>query len=92
MKRFLTGDMVEWTSQSQAYRKKKAGKVVGVVPAGFHIDRMEALWSAGWDKPKNPGMSRDHETYLIAVGARRRLYWPRVVHLSAAGGSKEEST
>lgn len=81
---FQVGDWVKWTSQSQGYRKTKVGKVVGVVPAGYHIDRMQALWSAGWDKPKQPGIQRDHTTYLVQVGNRRRLYWPRVSQLDRA--------
>lgn len=77
---FKVGDYVEWESQSAAYWKVKRGMVVAVVPADVHPNR---VLPAGYIL-KNPGMRRDHESYLVQVGPRAvRLYWPRVKHLRA---------
>lgn len=83
MERFSEGDYVEWTSQSQGYSKTKVGKVVAVLPAGYHPNRLEAFWAAGWKKPVLPGLQRDHESYMVNVKGRS-VYWPRVSKLKRA--------
>lgn len=74
------GDIVQWTSQSSAYTKTKTGTIVAVVPArsnphDFIPDGFTCNSSSGF------GMYRNHESYLVQVGKRNALYWPRIKHL-----------
>lgn len=68
------GAMVVWTSQANGRALEKRGRVVDVVPAGARPDGI-----------REPGLPRDHESYLVratTVNARGRrragAYWPRV--------------
>jgi hypothetical protein len=68
---FKIDDVVEWVSQSAGVAKKKRGKVVRILGAG---DRPDGV--------RNPGLPRDHVSYIVKVGSRR--YWPRVSQLRSA--------
>jgi len=76
------GDLVKWTSQSGGFTKSKRGRIIAVVPAGMEPERFipeghKYRSSYGF------GISRNHESYLVAVdGEGRGLYWPRVRHLT----------
>jgi hypothetical protein len=66
------GDRVEWTSQAGGCTRTKAGIVEVVLRPGEQ--------PAPLSKNRNPGMPRDHESYLVRVKGRG-LYWPRVAAL-----------
>lgn len=72
------GSKVRWNSQAGGVWKVKIGTVVGIVPPekdprGF-VPTGFIVKEAGWG-------GRDHESYLIQVGRRRRLMWPLVKNL-----------
>lgn len=82
---FKIGDKVKWWSQSSGWGSLKIGEVVLAIPEG----RSPSLDLLGKDFPecstsamKNPGMGRDHESYIVRVPsgtkAKDKLYWPRV--------------
>jgi hypothetical protein len=77
---FKVGDEVKWTSQSGGFRKEKLGKVVAVVPAA---QKPQDFIPEGFNFG-NDGRPRPHESYLIQIGKRRKLYWPRVEYLQLA--------
>ena len=78
---FAQGQEVVWKSQSAGYTKVKVGKVVALVDRDVEPNR--ALAAAGARGTiKNPGMVRDHLSYVIRADGR--LYWPRVSHLRPA--------
>lgn len=64
---FKVGDEVEWTSSSAGVTKTKRGRVERVIPP------------SGEPGVRNPGLPRDHESYVVRAGGR--LYWPRVAAL-----------
>lgn len=66
---FKIGDRVEWTSQSAGCTRTKAGVVECVLDPREEPGPMS--------KNRNPGMVRDHVSYLVRVKGRG-LYWPRV--------------
>lgn len=74
MTAFCVGDVVEWTSQSRGRVKRKRGKVLGILHAGY----MPVMGSAK--------KARDHISYIVRVreGRRSREYWPRVSQLALA--------
>lgn len=63
---FALGNWVTWKSQANGYWKEKTGKIVEVVPARARPN----------SKIKEPGLSRQEESYVVKVGSQ--LYWPRV--------------
>lgn len=67
---FKLNEKVQWTSQSQGSSLTKRGEIVEVVPKG--VQPQTPLI--------NPGMHRNHESYVVQVG--RKFYWPRVKQLS----------
>lgn len=74
---FKIGDEVEWSTQANGYTRTKRGEVVAVVEA-FHVPLRE-------HKIDRPGLSREHESYIVRVrGQRTRNYWPRVSGLRKA--------
>lgn len=75
------GDKVEWESQSLGNWTRKVGVIVAVVPAG-----RDPKWLApsGTVIHSLHAYSRNEESYLVQVGKRRLLYWPRVSWLSMA--------
>lgn len=74
---FQIGDEVEWESSSGGYAKFKRGIVVAVVPANaFPHKHCPPQF-----KLINPGGPRPVESYLVRVGSRSKLYWPRVRQL-----------
>lgn len=86
--RFKVGDKVKWWSQSSGWGGLKIGEIVLVVPE----DRSPSPNLLREDFPdcsinamKNPGMGRDHESYIVRVPsgtkAKDKLYWPRVSKL-----------
>jgi hypothetical protein len=77
---FSVGDRVEWTSQSAGIVKHKEGDVVQVVPPGGYPVGV-----------RNPGMSRNHLSYVVRV-KRRGLYWPRASALRWAPPSPVDAT
>lgn len=78
--KFKKGDIVTWTSQSQGYTRTKTGKIVAVVQAGQEpLTKVPEGCSLG-----KPGWVRDHESYLVQVDGKKRLYWPLVSKLSLA--------
>ena len=74
------GDIVEWTSQSGGHVRTKCGHIVEVV-LPMHVPKR---------KPRNAGLMRDHESYVVmahvlngtkAQRKRFRSYWPRISQL-----------
>ena len=84
MPKFRAGEKVEWTSQAGGYTKTKTGVILVVVPAGVcpkkHANSLELVNVL---PPQYPGCPRDHETYLVQLGRRTRLYWPLVRNLKS---------
>jgi hypothetical protein len=77
------GDKVEWASQSQGYSKQKCGYIVAVVIPGESPNMAINLQLRGYSQNlRNPGLPRDHESYVVQVGTK--LYWPRVSQLRMA--------
>jgi len=79
---FKVGDAVFWGSVSSGSYKRKVGVVVAVVEADERPVLPEGLKcnsSAGY------GLPRDHRSYLVQVGNKKGVYWPRVKHLGRAG-------
>ena len=79
---FKKGDIVRWTSQAAGVRNVKEGVVVEVLDEG-QVPEHKIRW---------PGMSRNHESYLIKArvvesngtpveGRRVKYYWPKVKNL-----------
>jgi hypothetical protein len=75
---FQVGDGVYWGSVSGGSYKRKVGVVVAVVEAGERPVPPEGL---GCNSAAGYGMSRDHRSYLVQVGNKKGVYWPRVKHL-----------
>jgi len=78
MEEFQVGDGVYWGSASSGSYRRKVGVVVAVVEAGENPVPPEGLKcnsAAGY------GMPRDHRSYLVRVGNKKGVYWPRVKHL-----------
>jgi hypothetical protein len=67
---FKIGDRVVWSSASNGTWEKKVGIVERVCPPNYRPN----------DLIPGCGLSRDHESYVIRVGARPgvkgKLYWP----------------
>jgi hypothetical protein len=78
MKKFKLGYQVTWTSQAQGTSKTKCGTIVAVVPAGSD----PAAYVPGTFSLDPTGVARDHESYLVHVPGRNRLYWPVVSRLT----------
>lgn len=88
MTRFKKGDNVTWSSQAGGVEKRKFGTVVIIVPArnpvaGYSDDAVEMTGARGLDAP---GLSRDHESYIVHVPTKNgrsngKLYWPVVKKL-----------
>lgn len=80
------GDTVSWTSQAAGTTKRKTGKIVAVVPAGkdpaLYVPK--GLLINAWR-----GDERDHESYLVRVGNKKLLYWPRVSQLKEKESKKK---
>jgi hypothetical protein len=79
----IIGDRVVWESQAQGRWKTKQGKVVAVVPA---YERASRYVPDGYNKVDGWGMSRNHESYIVAVG--QNLYWPRVSALKVVSSGR----
>jgi hypothetical protein len=81
---FKTGDNVSWSSQANGSPKIKTGEVVFVLPARStpyrFVNELKSKFNCAAVDART--LSRDHESYLVAVPARKkgkpRLYWPRV--------------
>ena len=83
---FFLGQEVTWKSQSAGYWKEKKGIIVAVVPP--NMDPVKFI-PDGY-QAKGLGFHRDHESYLVRIGNRISLSWPRVsALLRGAGGSVE---
>jgi hypothetical protein len=84
---FKVGDVVEWESQSHGFKKRKEGTVVAVVLPSCSADG--SIPPGHGYKLYIPGGTRDMESYLVKVGKRRTLYWPRssALHLAGSLGS-----
>jgi hypothetical protein len=84
MKELITkGTKVSWSSQANGTTIQKVGVVIAVVDPREGLtgamNRAEGPgWSLRYGLPSAPGTWRKHESYLIQVGKRKRLYWPRV--------------
>ena len=78
MEEFKVGDGVYWGSVSGGSYKRKVGVVVAVVEAGEKPVPPEGL---GCNSAAGYGMPRDHRSYLVQVGNKKGVYWPRVKHL-----------
>lgn len=82
---FKLNEEVKWTSQAQGCTTTKTGRIVFVLPS-------DASWPTGLEKDYishyGGGSHRDHESYLVAVPAKKNgkphLYWPRVSALSSS--------
>ena len=75
MATFQVGDQVQWISGARGTVTLKVGTIIAVVPAG------EAPPRKGL---RDPGVPRDHESYIIKVVAQR--YWPHVNKLTRSHG------
>jgi len=91
---FEIGARVAWESQSASHSTRKTGQVLAVVPPEQTVEG--ALLVVGKNledfalRTTAFGMSRRHESYLVAVPpksprGRPTLYWPRVSHLRRKG-------
>lgn len=85
---FKPGDKVKWASQSAGITKEKTGEIVLVIPKWSRPDCVfleEDFPDCNTTAMKNPGFSRDHESYIVRVPsgttAKDKLYWPRVSKL-----------
>ena len=83
------GDQVSWKSQAGGSWKVKTGVIVSVVPLGTDAHQVAIPPGTRLD---GPGMCRDHESYLVRVGKKTTLYWPRVAGLSMAWAVPETVT
>ena len=89
MPQFKKGDLVTWSSQAGGYSKRKVGTVVSVVPKDtpvfqYNAIAMDDTGARGLDYP---GLSRDHESYIVHVptktgSGKGKLYWPVVNKLA----------
>lgn len=79
---FKIGDQVAWTSQSGGSKKDKVGVVLMVIKADSDV---RAVSVSGFKPLSNPGMRRDHDSYIVGVrsksASRGDLYWPRAAAL-----------
>ncbi len=75
--RYKVGDRVWWTSQAGGYATTKHGVIIAVVPAYRSPHSVIGL-SPGFCVRCDSSTVRRHESYLVRVGRRARLYWPRV--------------
>jgi hypothetical protein len=73
-RRLIVGDEVSWVSQAGGHSKRKAGRVVQVVPPKAMPCKKFA------DALRSSGLPRKEESYVVQVG--KKLYWPRVNLLS----------
>lgn len=69
---FKLRNRVFWVSQSSGFETEKEGIIVRVIAAGSRPEKSGKTM-------KQPGMPRDHESYIVKVG--EKLYWPRVSQL-----------
>lgn len=80
MPSFKKGDTVTWTSQASGFKKKKTGKVVGVIMAGYIPGQVnEKFYFRGFGVKGRP-----HRSYIVDVNGK--LYWPLVKYLKLKGG------
>jgi len=77
---FKVGDQVAWTSQAGGHEKTKTGTVRVVVPA---VEFPTIRTPYGFSLYTDSNHARDHESYLVQMGNRKRLYWPLVKHLKS---------
>lgn len=88
------GQRVTWVSQARGIARRKVGEVVAIAPArmaGWRVfDEALRLGLTVSSSMNNVGSARDHESYLVRVGAR--AYWPRVSALMPAHGLLDGST
>lgn len=81
-KKFVVGDRVKWSSQSQGSRKEKVGDVVAVLAPGDSASIFsDDLTKAHNAKPLvDPGLPRKIESYIVLVPhsgkGKGQLYWP----------------
>lgn len=72
------GTRVTWESQANGTWKSKAGTVIECVPVACIPTRA---------KIRNPGLPRNHVSYLIQEDGGK-FYWPRVSALRAIARSE----
>ena len=84
------GDIVAWKSTSNGVEKEKRGKIVNIVPPHKgplkYIVEAKEETGAAFSSSSGPGMSRDHESYIVHVSTKTgkgkgTLYWPKVRNL-----------
>ena len=75
------GTVVTWRSQSAGTWKEKTGVIVARVPPHADVNEM-TYGHARRVRIGNPGMPRDHVSYVVRADGR--LYWPRVILLRPA--------
>ena len=84
------GDIVAWKSTSSGVEKEKRGKIVNIVPPHKgplkYIVEAKEETGAAFSSSAGPGMSRDHESYVVHVPSKTgkgkgTLYWPKVRNL-----------
>ena len=84
------GDIVAWKSTSNGVEKEKRGTIVNIVPPHkgplkYIVEAKDAT-GAAFSSSAGPGMSRDHESYVVHVPSKTgkgkgTLYWPKVRNL-----------
>jgi hypothetical protein len=84
MNKFNIGDTVVWTSTALGHTRTKSGKIVDVIPAGVHPTNGEENKTLFQNKTIHLVCARLHESYLVQVAKRHRLYWPLVSKLEKA--------
>ncbi len=87
--RYRIGDRVWWTSQAGGYATTKHGIIVAVVPA--RRSPLIGTLPAGCSVRCDSSTMRRHESYLVRVGRRARLYWPRVSDLLPEREDRKEN-
>ena len=80
---FKIGDQVAWTSQYSGSKKDRVGVVLMKIKADSDV---RAVAISGYGSLNNPGMPRNHDSYIVGVrlegsASRGDLYWPRVAAL-----------
>ena len=78
MGKFNLCDKVTWNSSASGSMVTKTGEIVAVIPAHSHpTDGAENRYGYQ-NRTIHLVQARDHESYLVRVGKRHRLYWPVV--------------
>lgn len=76
---FKKGQTVKWESQASGFKKKKAGRIVGVVLSFSRPDYRYGKVLFEYSTWHRFTARRDHKSYVVNVNGK--LYWPLVKYL-----------